>query len=102
TSVTTNDTGNYQFSSLQPGNYSVTATAAGFQTATFKDVRLSQNQQVRQNFTLEVVSQADTALTTTQASVGNVLTSAQILSLPVQSRNVLDFTTTTAGVIKIN
>src|SRR5205085_11420922 len=52
--------------------------------------------------TVEVVAEANTALSSTGASVGNVLNSAQILNLPVQSRNVLDFTTTTAGVIKIN
>src|SRR5207253_1412151 len=32
---------------------------------------------------------------------GNVLSASQILSLPVQSRNVLDFVTTTAGVVKV-
>jgi hypothetical protein len=110
TTKTTNDTGTYEFPSLQPGTYTITAATQGFRTATFNKVQLSQNQQVRQNFALEVsagaqsvdvVAEADSLLATTTASIGNTLPSSQLLSLPVQSRNVLDFVTTTAGVIKV-
>src|SRR5262245_7835693 len=43
----TNEAGNYDFASLQPGTYVVSATLSGFQTATFNNVQLSQGQQVR-------------------------------------------------------
>src|SRR5215468_10247342 len=65
----TNETGTYEFPSLQPGVYSLSAALSGFQTATYNNVQLSQGQQVRLNFTLtvgavtqavEVVVDADT------------------------------------------
>jgi hypothetical protein len=106
TSKVTNEAGSYDFPSLQPGVYTVTAVLPGFQTQTFNNVQLSQGQQVRLNFTLrvgnvatevEVVVEADTLLATTAASVGNVLPDREVLSLPVSTRNVLDLVTTAAG-----
>ena len=106
----TNDTGAYQFPSLQPGAYTISAAAAGFQTATYNDVQLGQNQQVRLNFnmqlasgaqTVEVVVEADTALATTTASVGGVLAEKDVLSQPLASRNVLDLVALTPGVITV-
>src|SRR5690606_8859235 len=58
TTAITNETGNYNFSSLQPGPYTVSAALPGFQTATYNNVQLSQGQQVRLNFALEVQSVA--------------------------------------------
>src|SRR5689334_11160113 len=49
----TNESGSYQFPSLQPGTYKMSATLAGFQTQTYENVLLSQTQQVRLNFRLE-------------------------------------------------
>ena len=77
-----NDTGNYNFPSLQPGQYTVTATMSGFQTSTYTNLNLGQGENVRQNFTLqiasattsiEVVEEAPTISSTTTASVGAVL-----------------------------
>ena len=82
TSRVTNESGNYDFPSLQPGTYVVSASLPGFQSSAFNDVSLGQAQQVRLNFTLkvatagqtvEVVVTADTMLAATSASVGNVL-----------------------------
>jgi len=79
TNTTTNPTGGYDFSSLQPGTYTLTATISGFKTATYNNVELGQGQQVRLNLNLEVaaagetvsvVAEADTLLATTSASVG--------------------------------
>src|SRR5215469_6330516 len=50
TTGTTNESGSYQFPNLQPGRYTVTAEATGFQTSTYNDVQLGQGQQVRLNF----------------------------------------------------
>jgi hypothetical protein len=108
TTRTTNETGAYTFPSLQPGSYSLSATAPGFQTQTFNNVELGQNQQVRMNFTLqvsaagqtvEVVAEADTQLATTSSSVGGVLPDREVQSLPVATRNVLDLVTLTPGVV---
>src|SRR5690348_1292625 len=60
TNATTNTSGAYEFSSLQPGTYTVTATIAGFKTATFNNVALGQGQQVRLNFNMEVAAAGET------------------------------------------
>ena len=106
----TNDTGAYEFPSLQPGSYTVTAMTTGFQTETYKDVQLGQGQQVRLNFSLQVsggaqsvdvVVEADTNLATTTSSVGGVLTEKEVQDLPIASRNVLDLVALTPGVISV-
>src|SRR5438094_6917828 len=95
----TNEAGNYDFASLRQAAYTVTASLSGFQTATYNNVQLSQSQQVRLNFTLqvgavaqavEVVAEANTLLSTTSSSVGDVLPEVQVRSLPLASRNVVD------------
>jgi len=106
----TNTTGNYEFPSLQPGSYTVTASATGFQTATFTNLDLGQGQSVRQNFSLqiasavtsiEVVEEANTTTGTTTASVGAVLSERAVLTLPVLNRNVLDLAATSPGVVTL-
>src|SRR5206468_527931 len=95
TTRVSNETGSYDFPSLQPGNYTVSAALVGFQTASYNNVVLGQGQQVRLNFTLqvaaaaaqnvEVVIAADTVLATTSASVGNVLPDSAVTQLPLSS-----------------
>src|SRR5262245_37068585 len=86
-----NETGSYLFASLQPGAYRVSAALTGFQTQTFQNVQLSQGQQVRLNFDMqvagvgslvEVTTDADAALATTSASVGDALPEIEVRSLP--------------------
>lgn len=107
TTVVSNETGNYQFASLQPGTYTVSAALSGFQTQTYKEVALGISQQVRLNFNLqvgtvaqgvEVTVAADTLIATTSASVGNVLPDYKVSDLPMANRNVLDLVGVTAGV----
>src|SRR5438105_338824 len=52
--VLTNEAGVYQFASLQPGNYNVTAELTGFQTQAAKALKLNFSQQGRFNFTMQV------------------------------------------------
>src|SRR5213078_1991278 len=42
-----NETGAYNFASLQPGIYKLSASLPGFQTVAFNDLRLSPHQSVR-------------------------------------------------------
>src|SRR5438094_9931651 len=104
--VLTNETGAYQFASLQTGLYKVSAELPGFQTQTYNDVTLGVGQQVRLNFTLQVGTQAqsvevniaaDTLIATTSSSVGTVLPEYKVRDLPLGTRNVLDLIATTAG-----
>src|SRR5262249_21121101 len=111
TMVLSNEAGAYQFASLQPGTYTVTATLTGFQTQTYKQVALGISQQVRLNFQLqvgaaaqnvEVTVAADTLIATTSASVGNVLPDYKVNDLPMANRNVLDLVKTAPGVAGAN
>jgi hypothetical protein len=76
---------------------------SGFSTQTFR-ITLGTSQQIRQNFTLqvgtvaqsvEVTLAADALLTQSTPSVGNVLPENQILDLPLVGRNVMDLVTST-------
>ena len=49
-----NEAGAYNFASLLPGTYKVTAELSGFQTEAYKDVQLGNAQQLRLNFSLKV------------------------------------------------
>lgn len=106
-----NETGSYQFASLQPGAYRVSAALPGFKTQTYQNVQLGQGQQVRLNFTLEVAAvgqtvevnvDADTTLATTSASVGDALPEVEVRSLPLAVRDVLALIRTTAGAVGSN
>src|SRR5262252_10104342 len=111
TTTVTNETGAYQFPSLQTGIYKVTAELPGFQTQAYNDVTLGVSQQVRLNFTLQVGTQsqavevnvaADTLIATTSSSVGTVLPEYKVRDLPLASRNILDLVTTAAGTQQSN
>jgi hypothetical protein len=100
TTAITNESGVYNFPSLQPGKaYTVSAELPGFQTKAYKDLELGVAQQVRQNFSLQVAAvtsavdvqiAADSALTASGASVGAVLSTDKVQSLPLVGNNVLD------------
>src|SRR5438477_1109739 len=103
----TNETGAYQFASLQTGTYKLTAELPGFQTQTYNEVGLGVSQQVRLNFTLMVGTQsqtvevniaADTLIATTSSSVGTVLPEYKVRDLPLASRNILALVGTSSGV----
>jgi hypothetical protein len=111
TTQLTNEAGAYQILTLQPGTYRLRASLPGFQTATRENIQLSQGQQVRFNFTLqvgtvatavEVVADSSTALATTTASVGDVLPDIEVRSLPLATRNVIDLAFVTAGTVGEN
>ena len=107
----TNEAGAYQIPSLQPGTYRLAASLPGFQGATRENIQLSQGQQVRFNFSLqvgtvatavEVLTDSATSLATTTASVGDVLPDTEVRSLPLASRNVIDLAFVSAGIVGEN
>src|SRR5438128_1799384 len=107
----TNEAGAYQIPSLQPGTYRLKASLPGFQAATRENIQLSQGQQVRFNFTMqvgtvatavEVLADSATALATTTATVGDVLPDTEVRSLPLSTRNVIDLAFVTAGTVGEN
>jgi hypothetical protein len=107
TTVITNESGTYNFPSLLPGAYKLTATLPGFRPHTYSDVRLSASSTARYNFTLEVgavatavdVSASQAAvLADTSATIGQVLTQNNVRDLPLVSNDVLDLLKTMPGV----
>src|SRR5206468_9300033 len=87
TTVLSNDSGVYNFASLQPGTYKISSTLPGFQTQTFNDVQLGNAGQLRLNITVQVAAAAQSVevsveagnlITTTSSSVGEVLPQKQI------------------------
>src|SRR5438552_3822753 len=111
TTQLTNEAGAYQMPSLQPGMYRLRASLPGFQTATRENIQLSQGQQVRFNFTMqvgtvatavEVLADSATALATTTATVGDVLPDTEVRSLPLATRDVIDVAFVTAGTVGEN
>src|SRR5262252_2470964 len=106
-----NEAGVYNFPSLLPGTYKVTAELAGFQTETYTDVQLGNAQQLRLNFSLKVaggntaveVSVAvDTLLATSSSSVGVVLAEERVRDLPLVTQNAQDLVTLMPGVVMGN
>jgi len=99
TTVISNEAGTYNFASLPPGGYKVSAQLPGFQTSTFTDVQLGNRDQIRLNFRLRIASvatsvevsvAADTLLATSSSSVGVVLTQQRVQDMPLVGNNVLD------------
>ena len=72
TTSVTNETGNYQFTGLPPGLYTLTAQVPGFQTGTHEEVELTAGKQVLLNFTLEVSVVATTVVVGTRAQPRSV------------------------------
>src|SRR5207244_8187026 len=105
--VISNDAGAYNFASLLPGVYTISATLPAFQTQTYRDVTLGNAAQIRLNFSLQVTTvatnvevsvAADQILLESSSSVGNVLDQNKVVDLPLVSNNVLDLVGVMAGV----
>jgi hypothetical protein len=86
----TNRSGNYEFSLLSPGIYSVSVKAPGFQTKLLKDVRIPVNTTARANISLnpgnvsQVVTVTDQAplLQTDRADITAQISATQVENLP--------------------
>ena len=92
----TNQDGYYSVQYLQPGVYEVDVSADGFKKITRSDLKLEVDQHARLDFTLEVglISEHVTVtadqtplLQTEDVSVGAVVQSEQVESLPLNGRN---------------
>lgn len=94
-----NESGSYNFASVQPGVYTVTASLPGFKTFTATNVQVGTSAQVRVNVNLEVGSvdskvevsiSQEALLTESSASVGDVLPAQRALDLPVVGNDIID------------
>jgi hypothetical protein len=103
--------GGFVFPNLQPGRYTLTATASGFQPVTLQEiiVQTARSTDVVVQFQVAGVSeqvsvQASTPVVeTTSTTIANTVRNEQIAKLPLSGRNVLNFallvpgTATSAG-----
>src|SRR5215469_7892343 len=107
--TTTDSAGIYRITTLSPGTYKVTFSAAGFATQETPDVRINVNEITRVMAMLKVGSETQTVTVTTEAAllqtdkadVHTDLTSEQIENLPTmgtQGRNFQGLLRTIPGV----
>jgi hypothetical protein len=106
----TNDSGAFNFPSIQPGTYTVSAELDGFQASSKTDVELGGGTQARLNFELQVAGMseeiqvtttAQDILTESSASTGTVLRSQELIDLPLTSNDVLELVNIMGGVTPI-
>ena len=104
---TTGNSGQYQFSQLVPGRYTLAVSAPGFATAQRTGMDLLVSQPATTNITLQpagvtsevtVSAGAQAMLNTTDATLGNAFNSNQVESLPLDQRNVPDLLSLQPGV----
>jgi len=105
--TTTDSNGSYKFSLLNPGNYSVKFSASGFKTATVPSVAVNVTETPVLNQKLEVggqsiqvtVEAAAETIQTQNATNGGLVTSQEVTSLPLVSRNYTQIINLSPGVV---
>src|SRR6266513_49613 len=101
----TDDTGHYLTPLLPVGNYTIRVNSQGFGAAEQKDVRLQVDEQRELDFALSPasvttaveVSATEVSVQTTNATLGQVITSEQVADLPLNGRNFVQLATLTPG-----
>lgn len=93
--VTTNESGSFTIPNLEPGTYTVTVSAPGFGTGVTKGLTLEVGQNVQKNFTLKpgtVMESVDVTASTpaidlASSQISNVVNSATVRQLPLNTRD---------------
>lgn len=103
----TNESGNYQVPFLLPGNYMVSVELSGFKKIERDNVRVSTNEQITLDFTLEIgatsesikVTDSAPLLSTANADLGQVIDNRYVGMVSVSlSRNILNLKNLAPGV----
>ena len=102
----TDATGTFTIPALPPGTYTVNVSLMGFKTSILPDVQLIAAQPARVKVTLEVGQLQETVTVTgateivqgESSSVATTLSTKQITSVPLPTRNTLDFVAALPGV----
>lgn len=106
--TTTNSEGIFLIENLTSGKYKLEIHATGFKTTIYSDLQVTSMNLVEINLTLEVgavmeavtvTSESSSALNTTSATVGNTITSRQIVNLPLNARNTVDLLSLQSGAV---
>jgi hypothetical protein len=107
--VVTNESGLYDVTYLQPGVYTLSASAPGFKTYERKDLQVRVGDQLAIDIPFEVgqtsesitVSGQASLLESSTASVGRVVDSQRILDLPLPGGNALSLARLAPGVVNL-
>jgi len=105
--VSSGETGAYEFIGLAPGIYTLRVEKESFSTYEVKKIELQVNTPKTETVTLDIGSSSQTVevaasaqvLNTTDASMGTAFNEGQIRQLPLDGRNVPDLLTLQAGVV---
>ena len=107
TRTVSNADGNYVFPVVQPANYQITVTKAGFGNTTRTGLELVVSQIARVDFQLVLgtatqtvdVTGAPPVLEASTASLGQVIETRQVQDLPLNGRNFLNLAKLSTGVL---
>lgn len=108
TRTTANNAGVYNFPSIQPGTYRVTAEVSGFQRSTMTNVRMGAGSRNNLDFNLtvagtttdiEVTASAESIVLEAGSSTGTVLQENAVVELPLLSSDALDLVKIMGGVV---
>lgn len=103
-----NESGNYVFTGLPPGNYTIRIQKQGFETTSRSAFELTVGQRARFDFRLTVGNVSETVEVTGSApllesessSMGQVITTKPINDLPLNGRNFLQLAKLSMGVME--
>ena len=103
--IDTDAAGIYVVPSLQPGDYSVKATADGFSAYSIEKVTLDVDQKVTANMNLALASSGETVqvegtsqqIEASTMTVGQVIDRTTVQEIPLNGRHFLDLTVLTPG-----
>jgi len=106
--TTSNTSGEYTFPVVQPGTYKLTVKMTGFRTANVSDLAVdvdkTSNVAVKMELggsaeVVEVTATAAAALQTSDAQIGNTVSTDAILRLPTLQRNATELMNLQPGVV---
>ena len=106
--VVSDSAGVYVVPSLQPGDYEIRTTAAGFGTSVIKSITLQVDQSVTANVKLNVQSAGETVQVEAGAApiidsqtitLGQVIDKDTVQNIPLNGRHFLDLTNLTPGAV---
>src|SRR5438270_11186709 len=103
--VTTGADGTYVVENLKPGQYQVSASKTGFNEKVISGITVAVDQRARIDVQLEVgavtqrveVQGAAPVVETDSSTVGKVITTRDVLELPLNGRNFIQLAVVTAG-----
>src|SRR6185295_15264138 len=99
--------GRYNFTSLRPTTYDITAELTGFRASQRKGVLLQANQNLTLNFALELGNLSETVTVSGEAAtvdvssstISEVVDSKRIVELPLNGRDAAKLSTLVAGMV---